>query len=137
MLKYKCGHRYLVGRGFRLHIEYFSTPVSTRPNFCIDLPVIISSQDTSIPYSRHQMAIIDGTASTHVVETIAPVDDHTTSHPDINIPSHTNEPLPETTETLHLDEGDVNVRTKIRTLAIVSALYFVLFIAALDQTIIA
>jgi hypothetical protein len=87
------------------------------------------------------MAVLNDTASTDVVDTIVPVDDHpakhTASEPKINIPSHTDEPLHETTETLHLDEGDVNVRTKIRTLAIVSALYFVLFIAALDQTIIA
>jgi hypothetical protein len=85
------------------------------------------------------MAILDGTASTDVVDTIVPVDDHpakhTASDSNINIPSHTHEP--ETIEILHLDEGDVNVRTKIRTLAIVAALYFVLFIAALDQTIIA
>jgi hypothetical protein len=87
------------------------------------------------------MAVVDDTASMDVVDTIVPVDDHpakhTASDPNNNNRSHTNEPLPETTETLHLDEGDVNVRTKIRTLAIVSALYFVLFIAALDQTIIA
>jgi hypothetical protein len=87
------------------------------------------------------MAIDDGTASTNVVDAIAPVlghpAKHTASDLNINIPSHINEILPETAEALHLDEGDVNVRTKIRTLAIVSALYFVLFIAALDQTIIA
>jgi hypothetical protein len=87
------------------------------------------------------MAIVDGNASTDVVDTIAPAvghpAKHTASDPNINITSHPNDPLPETTEALRLDEGDVNVRTKIRTLAIVSALYFVLFIAALDQTIIA
>jgi hypothetical protein len=83
------------------------------------------------------MAVLIDNASTVVVDTVVPVDDHTASDPNNNIRSHTNEPSPETTETLHLDGGDVNVRTKIRTLAIVSALYFVLFIAALDQTIIA
>jgi hypothetical protein len=88
------------------------------------------------------MAVLIDTASPDVNDTIAPVGVHPAKHtassdPNIDIPSHTNEPLPETTETLHLDEGDVNVRSKIRTLAIVSALYFVLFIAALDQTIIA
>jgi hypothetical protein len=87
------------------------------------------------------MAVLIDTASTDVVDTIVPVDSHpakhTASDPNINIPTHTNDPLTETTEVLHLDEGNVNFRTKIRTLAIVSALYFVLFIAALDQTIIA
>jgi hypothetical protein len=87
------------------------------------------------------MAVLVDSASPDIVDTIAPVGvhpaKHTASDPNINIPCHTNDPLPETTEALHLDEGDVNVRTKIRTLAIVSALYFVLFIAALDQTIIA
>jgi hypothetical protein len=87
------------------------------------------------------MAVPINTASPDVIDTIAPVDGHPTKHtasdPNINITSHVNGHLRETTETLHLDEGDVNVRTKIRTLAIVSALYFVLFIAALDQTIIA
>jgi len=90
------------------------------------------------------MAVVDGSALTAQgagVDTIAPhptklpppVSDIDTSHS----LSHTNGEHPQTVETLHLDEGDVNVRTKIRTLAIVSALYVVLFIAALDQTIIA
>jgi hypothetical protein len=87
------------------------------------------------------MSVLIDTASPDVIDTIAPGGvhpaKHTASDPNINIPSHINETLSEITETLHLDEGDVNVRTKIRTLAIVSALYFVLFIAALDQTIIA
>jgi hypothetical protein len=87
------------------------------------------------------MAVLNDNVFTDAIKTIAPIEGHpakhTASDPNINIPSHTNESPPETTETLHLNEGDVNVRTKIRTLAIVSALYFVLFIAALDQTIIA
>jgi hypothetical protein len=94
-----------------------------------------------VPFPRDQMAVLIDTASPDVIDTIdsvsGPPAKHTASDSNINIPSHINETLPETTETLHLDEGDVNARTKIRTLAIVSALYFVLFIAALDQTIIA
>ncbi|EFW20971.1 conserved hypothetical protein [Coccidioides posadasii str. Silveira] len=42
-----------------------------------------------------------------------------------------------TVEPLHLDEADTNVRSRLRVLAIVGALYLVLFVAALDQTIIA
>lgn len=42
-----------------------------------------------------------------------------------------------TVEPLHLDEANANVRTKLRIYAIVAALYLVLFVAALDQTIIA
>jgi len=42
--------------------------------------------------------------------------------------------LPEPTQ---MDESNANTRSKSRTLAIVAALYMVLFIAALDQTIIA
>jgi hypothetical protein len=42
-----------------------------------------------------------------------------------------------TVEPLHLDEANPNVRTKLRIYAIVAALYLVLFVAALDQTIIA
>lgn len=44
---------------------------------------------------------------------------------------------PNAIEPLHLDEEDATVRTKLRTYAIVLALYLVLFLAALDQTIIA
>lgn len=42
-----------------------------------------------------------------------------------------------TVEPIHLEEANPNVRTKLRIYAIVAALYLVLFIAALDQTIIA
>lgn len=95
----------------------------------------------TVPHSKYQMAVMGEAASPAAVDTISPVGDHPAKHSasdaDIRLPSHTNEEEPEITEGLHLDEGDVNVRTKIRTLAIVSALYFVLFIAALDQTIIA
>jgi len=80
------------------------------------------------------MAIVEATASTADIDSIAPMD-HPTKSP-TPVP-HTDEQQPRTVETLHLDEGDVNVRTEVRTLAIVSALYVVLFIAALDQTIIA
>jgi hypothetical protein len=88
------------------------------------------------------MAIVDATASTADVDSIAPTDNH--DHPTKLPPTvstiqqlHTTEHQAQVVEALHLDEGNVNVRTKIRTLAIVSALYVVLFIAALDQTIIA
>jgi hypothetical protein len=40
-------------------------------------------------------------------------------------------------EPMQIDESNVDARSKPRTLAIVAALYMVLFIAALDQTIIA
>jgi hypothetical protein len=42
-----------------------------------------------------------------------------------------------TVEPLHLDEANANMRTKLRIYATVAALYLVLFVAALDQTIIA
>ena len=87
------------------------------------------------------MAAVAATAHAADVDTIAALSDCPTKSPppvfNVHPPSYTNEQQPRTVETLHLDEGDVNVRTKIRTLAIVSALYVVLFIAALDQTIIA
>jgi hypothetical protein len=80
------------------------------------------------------MAIVDATASTADIDSIAPMTHPAKSPTPV---SHIDEQQSRTVEILHLDEGDVNVRTKVRTLAIVSALYFVLFIAALDQTIIA
>jgi hypothetical protein len=80
------------------------------------------------------MAIVDAIALTADIDSITPLD-HPTKPP-TPVP-HTDEQQPRAVETLHLDEADVNVRTKVRTLAIVSALYVVLFIAALDQTIIA
>jgi hypothetical protein len=87
------------------------------------------------------MTTADDSASMADVDTIAPVNIHTAegsaSSPNKYLSSHPDERQSRTTEVLHLDEGDTNVRTKFRTLAIVSALYFVLFIAALDQTIIA
>ena len=88
------------------------------------------------------MAIIDATASPAGIDSIAPMDNR--DHPTKLAPSvstvqqiHTEEHQPQVFEAMHLDEGNVTVRTKIRTLAIVLALYVVLFIAALDQTIIA
>lgn len=42
-----------------------------------------------------------------------------------------------TPETIQIEENCVEARSKLRTLAIVAALYMVQFIAALDQTIIA
>lgn len=88
------------------------------------------------------MSIVDTTASTADVDSIAPMDKHklpTKMPPPLSTIDHinTDERLPHDIEELHLDEGNTTVRTKIRTLAIVLALYVVLFIAALDQTIIA
>jgi len=86
------------------------------------------------------MAIIDATASTADGDSIVPTIDQPTRLPPpllTTVPTHTDEHQPQAVEPLHLDEINVNARTKIRTLAIVAALYFVLFIAALDQTIIA
>lgn len=86
------------------------------------------------------MATVDATASTGDVDSIAPTSAHRTKSRTPASAVHTvltDEHEPHVIEAIHLDEGDVNVRTKIRTLAIVLALYFVLFIAALDQTIIA
>lgn len=86
------------------------------------------------------MAIVDTAASTADVDRIAPAVAPCTELPTpvhTTNPIHTDDHQPQVVETLHLDEVDVNTRTKIRTLAIVAALYFVLLIAALDQTIIA
>lgn len=89
------------------------------------------------------MAAINDTVSISIsmagTDAIAPVDGHTAKHTASvsTVPSPTDCQQPQAVEALHLDEGNLNVRTKIRTLAIVLALYVVLFIAALDQTIIA
>jgi hypothetical protein len=86
------------------------------------------------------MAIVDTTASTADVDSIAPAVAHCTELPtpvSTTSPIYPDDHQPQGVEALHLDEINVNTRTKIRTLAIVAALYFVLFIAALDQTIIA
>jgi hypothetical protein len=86
------------------------------------------------------MAIAGATVSTAGVDSITPSVFQRTELP---TPISAIEPVltdgnqPHAVEAIHLDESDVNARTKIRTLAIVAALYFVLFIAALDQTIIA
>lgn len=88
------------------------------------------------------MAITNATTPTADVDSIAAIDNHV--HPTKLPPSiptvhqlRTDEHQAQVVEALHLNEGNVTVRTKIRTLAIVLALYVVLFIAALDQTIIA
>ena len=52
-------------------------------------------------------------------------------------PANDTEESTQAPEPLLLDGSDVDARSKLRTLAIVAALYMVLFIAALDQTIIA
>ena len=88
------------------------------------------------------MAIVDATASPAGIDSITPTDNR--DHPTKLAPSvsiihqiNTDGSQPQLVDTIHLDEGNVTARTKIRTLAIVLALYVVLFIAALDQTIIA
>jgi len=88
------------------------------------------------------MAIVDATASPAGIDRITPTDnrDHSTKlTPSISAVQgiQTEDHQPQLVEAIHLDEGNVTVRTEIRTLAIVLALYVVLFIAALDQTIIA
>jgi hypothetical protein len=134
-----------LGRGSRCHTRLF---VDQREGMSFTLHAL-SPGILERPKShslRHQMATGDGSALMAAgVDTIAPTSDHQpakspppvsdslTSHHS----SHAEEHQPQVMEALHLDEGDINVRTKIRTLAIVSALYVVLFIAALDQTIIA
>lgn len=87
------------------------------------------------------MAAVNDAVSTADADAIAPVEAHTakqtasvSSVPRLSL---SYDQQPQAIEALHLDEGNVNTRTKIRTLAIVLALYVVLFIAALDQTIIA
>lgn len=88
------------------------------------------------------MAIVDATALPAGIDTITPTNNR--DHPTKLAPSistthqiSTDGSQPQPVDTIHLDEGNVTARTKIRTLAIVLALYVVLFIAALDQTIIA
>ena len=88
------------------------------------------------------MAVVDATALPAGIDRITPTDnrDHSTklaSSVSTIQQFQTDEHQPQGIEAIHLDEGNVTARTKIRTLAIVSALYVVLFIAALDQTIIA
>lgn len=77
----------------------------------------------------------DATAAASVDE-IAPVKDRIPDH-QASSPKTPAETGPLSIERLVIEEGLVNTRTKTRTLAIVAALYMVLFIAALDQTIIA
>lgn len=85
------------------------------------------------------MAATNDTVSTANTDVIAPIRGPTTKRTASvsAIPGTADDQQHQNIEALHLDEGDINVRTKIRTLAIVLALYVVLFIAALDQTIIA
>ena len=88
------------------------------------------------------MATVDAPASPAGIGSVTPTDkrDHSTKlAPSVSTIQQfqKDEHQPQGTEAMHVDEGDVTARTKIRTLAIVSALYVVLFIAALDQTIIA
>lgn len=85
------------------------------------------------------MATLNDAISTADTNTIAAIHSPTTKRTaSVSVvPSPASDQRTHNIEALHLDEGDVNARTKIRTLAIVLALYVVLFIAALDQTIIA
>lgn len=82
------------------------------------------------------MANASNNAIAAAVDEIAPVKDHAPEHHSSN-PRIPTEDGPHSIGLLTLEDGPVSARTKIRTLAIVAALYMVLFIAALDQTIIA
>jgi hypothetical protein len=132
-----------LGRGFRWYTRLFVDRHEVNPFTSHALPTDTPNIVTVFP--RERMAVVNDIALTAHVDNIAAI----TSDPPAKLPpplfnidtshplSHTNEHQSQAVEALHLDEGDITVRTKIRTLAIVSALYVVLFIAALDQTIIA
>jgi hypothetical protein len=70
------------------------------------------------------------------VDAIAVIDETSTKLPASNPSIDSKEPT-QIPEPMQVDESNVDARSKPRTLAIVAALYMVLFIAALDQTIIA
>ena len=70
------------------------------------------------------------------LDAITVVDKTSTKLPASN-PAIDTEYTTHTPEPMQIDEDNVDARSKPRTLAIVAALYMVLFIAALDQTIIA
>jgi hypothetical protein len=77
------------------------------------------------------------TIADHIaLDAITVVDETTTKNSAANPTIDTEEPT-QIPEPVQIEEDDVDTRSKSRTLAIVAALYMVLFIAALDQTIIA
>jgi hypothetical protein len=78
----------------------------------------------------------DNMAVQTALDAITVVDETPTKLP-ASTPSIDSKEQPQVPEPMQIDESDVNARSKPRTLAIVAALYMVLFIAALDQTIIA
>lgn len=133
--EYISGHR----KGVALALVYQLSSTEVRLLSHAILQPVLQRPEPSLKYL---MAMINATAPTADVDSIAAIDnhDHPTKLPPPNSTIntiHTDEHLPHLVEELHLDESNVTVRTKIRTLAIVLALYVVLFIAALDQTIIA
>jgi hypothetical protein len=79
----------------------------------------------------------DNIAVQSALDTIAVIDETSTKLPTSNPAIDTEETTTHITEPIQVDDSDVDARGKPRTLAIVAALYMVLFIAALDQTIIA
>jgi hypothetical protein len=78
----------------------------------------------------------DNIAVQSALDAIAVIDETSTKLPASN-PAIDSKEQPQMPEPMQIEESDVDARGKPRTLAIVAALYMVLFIAALDQTIIA
>jgi hypothetical protein len=78
----------------------------------------------------------DNIAVQSALDAIAVIDETSTKLPASN-PAIDSKEQPQMPESMQVDDSDVDARSKPRTLAIVAALYMVLFIAALDQTIIA
>jgi len=78
----------------------------------------------------------DNVAVQSALDAIAVIDETSTKLPTSNSAIDTEETT-HIPEPMQVNDSDVDARGKPRTLAIVAALYMVLFIAALDQTIIA
>jgi hypothetical protein len=78
----------------------------------------------------------DNIAVQSALDAIAVIDETSTKLPASN-PAIDSKEQPQMPEPMQIEGSDVDARGKPRTLAIVAALYMVLFIAALDQTIIA
>ena len=78
----------------------------------------------------------DNTDVQSALDAIAVIDETSTKLPTSNSAIDTEETT-HIPEPMQVNDSDVDARGKPRTLAIVAALYMVLFIAALDQTIIA
>jgi hypothetical protein len=96
------------------------------------VPEFLHDQRSS---SLNQEVMADKIAVVSAADAIAVVKE-TAKLPASN-PATESEEQSQMTEPMQIDESNLNVRSKPRTLAIVAALYMVQFIAALDQTIIA